>query len=263
MTVAVTGLDLVQRRRGLLAWSAGFAVYVLLIVGMYPSFKDSTGLDEFATNSPEMAALFGITGSLTEPAGWLNANIYANFLPLVLLLLAIGYGAMAIAGQEERGTLALVQVLPISRRRVVLEKAGALAVQVAVVGAVSFVCSLAGRAFDLDVPVADLAWTTVTATLLGIAFGLLALAVGAATGERVHAIAVAGGIAAASYLVASLAPVSDFFHAIRWTSLFFWSVSDDQIGTGVSVADVVVLAATAVLLTVVAVVAYERHDLRG
>jgi hypothetical protein len=86
--------------------------------------------------------------------------------------------------------------------------------------------------------------------------------VGAATGERVHAIAVAGGIAAASYLVASLAPVSDFFHAIRWTSLFFWSVSDDQLGTGVSVADVVVLAASAAMLSAVAVVAYERHDLR-
>ena len=46
-----------------------------------------------------VAALFGATGSLTSPTGWLNANIYSNFLPLVVLLLTIGYGASAIAGQ--------------------------------------------------------------------------------------------------------------------------------------------------------------------
>lgn len=137
--IAVARVDLGQRSRALVGWSVGLAAYVLVIVAMYPTFKNATSLNKFVTESPGIAALFGISGSLTDPVGWLDANIYANFLPLVLLLLGIGYGAMAIAGQEERGTLGFVQVLPIARSRVVLEKIGAMAVQVAIVGVVTFV----------------------------------------------------------------------------------------------------------------------------
>jgi ABC-2 type transport system permease protein len=263
VNLAVARLDLGQRGRGLFFWSLGFAAYVLVVVVLYPSFKDSASLDDFVTESPGLAAAFGITGSLTDPAGWLNANIYANFLPLVLLLVGIGYGAMAIAGQEERGTLALVQVLPIARRRVLVEKIVVLVVQVAVVGAVCFVSCLVGRAFELDVPVADLAWTSAAAVLLAVDFGLVALAAGAFTGERAQALGIAGGAAALFYLVASLAPVVDAFDAIKWTSLWYWSVSDGQLSTGVSVADITVLVVVGVVLAASAVVCYDRHDIHG
>ena len=64
-----------------------------------------------------MAALFGVTGTLTSPAGWVDANAYTNFLPLIMLLLTIGYGAAAIAGQNDDGTLGLLVVLPLARRQ--------------------------------------------------------------------------------------------------------------------------------------------------
>ena len=38
-------------------------------------------------------------------------------VPLLLLIAAIGAGAGAIAGEEERGTLDLLLSLPVSRRR--------------------------------------------------------------------------------------------------------------------------------------------------
>jgi ABC-2 type transport system permease protein len=263
VSVAVAGLDLGQRRRALIAWALGFGAYVLVIVAMYPSFKDSTSLNDFVEQSPGMAALFGISGSLTDPAGWLNANIYANFLPLILLLVSIGYGAHAIAGQEDRGTLALVQVLPISRPAVIVQKMLALKVQVLVVALVCFLVCLAGRAFEVDVSIANLAWTTLAAAIMAIDFGLLALAVGALTGERGHALAVAGGLAAAFYLIASLAPLVGFFDNIKWTSLWYWSVSDNQLVEGVRVLDFVVLIGAGIAMAAFGVVAYRRHDLRG
>ena len=58
------------------------AAYVLMVVALYPAFQDSPELDSFAESSPGAAALFGISGSLTTPVGWLSANIYANFFPL-------------------------------------------------------------------------------------------------------------------------------------------------------------------------------------
>ena len=105
MRTDVTRLDLVGRRRALLGYSVGAALYAFVIVALYPSFEHSTGLDSLTKNSPTIAALLGAVGSITSPAGWLSVNLYANFFPLLVLLATIGYGASSLAGQDEEGTL--------------------------------------------------------------------------------------------------------------------------------------------------------------
>ena len=86
MHADVTRLDLRLRRRSLLGYTAGMALYALIIVALYPQFKDSVSLNQITKNGSAVAALFGATGSLTSPAGWLDTNIYVNFLPLIMLL---------------------------------------------------------------------------------------------------------------------------------------------------------------------------------
>ncbi len=127
------------------------ALYTFVVVALYPAFKDSTSLDDFIKNDSTAAALFGVTGSLTSSGGWLNGNIYANFFPLVMLLLTLGYGAASLAGQDEDGTLCLVVTLPLRRTAIVLQKLGAMGVQAAILAAVVGACVFAGRWFDLTV----------------------------------------------------------------------------------------------------------------
>src|SRR6478736_1937862 len=98
-------LDLRLRRRMLIGTAVGAAAYLALIVAIYPSFRHDTSLDAMITSNPAAAAAFGITGSITSPAGWLDANMYANFGPLLAMLLTVGYGAAAIAGQDADGLL--------------------------------------------------------------------------------------------------------------------------------------------------------------
>src|ERR1017187_4136439 len=90
MHTEVALLDLRLRRRSLLGYTLGMACYTLLIVVLYPQFKDSTSLNQLTQQGSTAAALFGLTGSLTSPTGWLAANIYENFLPLVMLLITVG-----------------------------------------------------------------------------------------------------------------------------------------------------------------------------
>ena len=118
MRLEVFRLDLGMRRRLLLVYALGMSLYALIIVALYPTFEHSTGLDNLTKNSPTMAALFGATGSITSPSGWLEVNLYASFFPLSVLLATIGYGASSLAGQDEDGTLAMVTTLPIRCRRV-------------------------------------------------------------------------------------------------------------------------------------------------
>ena len=187
----VLALDLAGRRRVVLGYVLGMILYTLIIVALYPAFEHSTSLNNLTKDSPTIAALFGAVGSLTSPSGWLNVNLYANFFPLVVLLATIGYGASCLAGQDEEGTLAMVVTLPFRRRRVTIEKVAALAVQAAAIVVVTTVVIAAGRLFDVHLGTGYLLDASVGVLVLGIDFGLVALAVGAISGNRGTALGVA------------------------------------------------------------------------
>jgi ABC-2 type transport system permease protein len=257
----VATLDLRLRRKSLIGYSAGMAIYVLMVVALYPSFKDSADLDSFTASSPGLAAAFGISGSLTSPTGWLSANIYANFFPLILLMMTVGYGAFCLAGQERDGHLELVMSLPFSRRQVVVQKVVVLLIQATIFSLVVFLSSLAGRAFDLTVDVSHLASTTLGIAVLGVAFGLLAMALGARTGNRGEALGIASGVAAASYLISSMAPLVSWLEPLRYASLFYWAVGNGQLDNGLSLGSLAVLLAVSVVFALAAVRLFDRHDL--
>src|SRR5215475_5299567 len=124
MRADIIWLDLAARRRSLTGYALGLAAYALVVVALYPAFKNSSSLDKLIQADPAAAALFGVTGSISSSGGWLDGNLYANFFPLILLLLTVGYGAASLAGQNEDRTLALMTALPIRRHTIVLQKVG-------------------------------------------------------------------------------------------------------------------------------------------
>jgi beta-exotoxin I transport system permease protein len=258
----IARLDISGRRRSLLAYTLGMAAYVLVVVALYPAFEHSASLDKLIRDDSTAAALFGVTGPLSTSAGWLNGNIYANFLPLVLLLMTVGYGAGSLAGQDEDGTLCLIATLPVRRRKIVVDKVAAMALQAAALAAAVAACVLAGRFFDLTVTFEHAVAVSVAVCLLGLDFGLVAMAAGALTGSRGTAIGAGSAVAAVSYLVGSLASVVSWLHPARFASLFYWSVGNDQIARGVGLADYAVLLGAAVVAGYAAVAAFERLDLR-
>lgn len=259
MLADITRLDLRLRRRSTIWYAAGMALYALVVVVLYPSFKHQTSLDSLSGSAA--AALFGITGPLTSPDGWLNANIYSNFFPLIMLLLTIGYGAAALAGQDEDGTLALITALPVRRRAILLQKVAAMAVQALLLAAAVAICVLIGRGFQLNISPASTIAVSAALLIMGLDFGLVTMAVGAVTGRRGTALGVGAGLAAVSYLVSSLASAISAIRPGRYFSLFYWSVGNDQISRGVSMADFTVLIVVGLAVLMAAVLAFRRADL--
>ncbi len=259
MGAEVLLLDLRLRRRMLLGYTLGMALYALVVVALYPQFKDAASLNKLSGSAA--AALFGVTGSLTSPAGWLDGNLYQNFLPLVMLLVTIGYGASCVAGQDEEGTLALAVTLPLTRRRVLLQKVAALGIQAAVLALATMICVLVGRSFELSVSVADLAGISLGVALLGLDFGLLALAVGSWTGSRGLALAVSASLAAASYLASSLAAAVPWIRPAKYASLFYWSIANGQLEKGIGAAGAGLLLLVGGVLILLSVTAFRRIDL--
>ena len=261
MLADIIWLDIANRRRSIAGYCLGMAVYALIVVAMFPAFKTSTSLDNLIRNDATAAALFGVNGPISSTGGWLNGNIYANFFPLIMLLLTIGYGAACLAGQDEDGTLGTLAALPVRRGAIVAQKAAAMAVQAAGLAVTVAVLVIIGRSFQLSVTVTAVTAVSAAVFLMGLDFGLVTMAIGALTGRKGTAIGVGTALAAASYLVRSLAPVVSWISPGRYASLFYWSVGNGQISQGVSLGDFAVLIATGLCALAATLIAFRRLDI--
>ncbi|MGH3509020.1 MAG: ABC transporter permease subunit [Nocardioidaceae bacterium] len=261
MSADIARLDLRLRRRSTLGYVLGLLCYAALIVVLYPAFEHDASLNQLTTDNATMSALLGATGSLTSPEGWMSANLYANFVPLFALFMTLGYGAAAVAGQDEDGTLGGLVALPVDRGRLLGEKLVALAVLSLPIAVATLAADLLGPAFDLHLGTGPLIGTTIGVALMAFDFGLVALVVGAWTGRRGTALGVAVTVAAVSYVIGSLAPVVHWIHPLRFLSLFYWSVGNQQLTEGLHPGAAVLLCAVGAALLLTGLHGFRRLDI--
>lgn len=247
----------------------GFSTYIVLmvaaIVAIYPSLGHNAGLDELVRSYPgTLKAFLGFGGVVdySSATGYLGIELFSLVLPGLMIAAAVGAGARAIAGEEEHATLDLLLANPISRRRLVLEKASALAAFVALLAFIAFASlAVSTTAAGLHISVGHLAAAAAATGLLGFLYGSIALTIGAATGRRGLALAVAGGAAGAAYVANALGSLVDALRPLREASPFYQYGTVDPLRHGLTFAHATPLGAAAVALVAVAVVAFARRDL--
>jgi ABC-2 type transport system permease protein len=251
--------------RGLVWWSIGLVGLAALMLAFYPSIRDNPSLNELVENYPEALkgfVSFGGTFDYTTGAGYLGSELFSFMVPLLLLVAAIGAGARAIAGEEESGTLDLLLANPVSRRRVVVEKLGALVAELVVLGAALWVALwVGGQVVDLGVSAANLGAATVSASLLALLFGCVALLVGSASGHRGRAIGVASAIAVAAYFLNALAPLADALEPFQRFSPYYWYAAGDPLRSGLDLGRLGVLVAVTAVVAALAPLAFDRRDI--
>jgi ABC-2 type transport system permease protein len=254
-------------RRSFLWWSVGIVGLVAMIVAVYPSVRDNPGLNKLVEDYPEALKAFIAFGGAVDyasPAGYLGSELFSFMLPLVFLLALVGRAAAILAGEEEAGTLESLLANPISRRRLVLEKLGALVAEAVGLGGVLWLSLVVGtRIAGMEVGALRLAAASVAALLLALAFGTVAFAIGAATGHRARAIAVTAALAVASYLVNGLAPLVDALDPFQKLSLFFHYAASDPLRSGLDGPHVAVLVLVAVVASAVSPFLFERRDIHA
>jgi beta-exotoxin I transport system permease protein len=251
-----------EQRKALLWWAFGLVSACLVTTAFYPSIhENAASFERLLESLPEgLRKAFG--EDFASPAGYLQARLFSIFAPVLFLIFAIGAGSRAIAGEEEHKTLDLLLSTPVPRRRVLVDKA--LAMLAATVG-LGLVLALAivvsGPPFEIAVSTANVAAAVADCVLLAIAFGAIALAVGAGTGRRSVAIGLTAGLAAGSYLIDVLALSVDGLGWLQHLSAFFYYRAPDPIAQGLDPWDAAILATIAIVATGIAVVAFDRRDL--
>ena len=257
-----------DRRRGAMGWALGTVFGVAAIVGLWPSVRGNSDIEELVENLPTgLRAAFGMEDGvgLSSAPGYLQARLFSTILPIILVVYAIGLGARIIGGAEEDGTLQLVTAAPVTRRRIAVERLAASTLLVLITVVVGLVTTLAlGAAVGIfdDVSIGRLLVDFLAVTELGLLMLALAFAAGAATGRRGSALSFASGIGVGTYVLHALAASAEVVRPLRVLSPWWWFLDRNLLvhdPTFLSVGLPIVLA---VIVSFVGVLAYERRDLR-
>jgi ABC-2 type transport system permease protein len=157
-----------------------------------------------------------------------------------------------------------VLAAPVSRTRLVLERALALGLETAIVALVTWLAFwLLDPLFDLgSVSAGKLAAAVASLALGAYVLGLLALAVGALTGRRAVALGVGAAVASVAFLFTTLAPLSDTLTARRELSPGWQAFGYRPVVEGIDWGAIALLGAEGAVLLAAAVWAFGRRDVR-
>lgn len=249
-----------DQRRSLIGWSIGLMATVGMMAAIWPSFADMDLTKMMEQYPDSLKEAFNVT-DMSTASGYLNAELFSFMIPAMFIIFAVGRGARLIAGEEEDGTLETLATLPVTRSRVLVEKAAALITGVGVLSVVLWLSMVAGSAVvGMDIPASYALNASIAMFCFGLEFGLVALAVSAGTGRRGLAIAVASAFAAASYLLFLMGRLVDTFQAYLWLSPFEQALREGPLGP-VLPPIMAIMALVGVVALAASVPVFHRRDL--
>ena len=245
-------------------WAASLAAYAAFIVSFFPSIRDSPSFATALEDYPDaLKELFGGEAGfdLTSGPGFIGAELYYLALPILLAIVAIGYGA-ALGAEQESGLTDLILSNPLSRRRVIVERALTIIVAVGLLtGVVTLVVFIGDGFVDLDIGLSRLLAAATGNVVLAVLHGLVALTAAAATGKRTLAVGTATAVFALGYLLHVAAGFIDWLEPAKVLSPYYHATGSSPLATGWSLDNLAVLVVASSLALAAAVFAFDRKDL--
>jgi ABC-2 type transport system permease protein len=262
--IELVGGPLRAMRRAVFWWCLGLAALVAATISIWPAFKGSSGLSQAIDQLPAgVVQAFGLADFGT-PAGFLRANLYDFFVPLLIVIAAVVLANGQTASEEASGRLELYLAQPIDRRAVLLGRAIAALVALAVISVVLLIVQLgADAAVDLGIDTGYLVSTIALCILLGALHGSLAVAIAGVRARPSLVLGVGIGVAVAGCVVASLFPLSSVLAPWRHISPWDWAFGGNPLEQATDLWRYAALAVPSVILTTIGVFAVARRDISG
>lgn len=259
MLSTITLKTLKERKLSTLIYSAGLFVFALMFTALHEDFARE--IDNFADSFPDtISAFVGDISAAASPEGWLAIELYGLFLPIILAIIGVGFGASAIGKEEKSGTLELLLASPVSRSSIFVQKSLAIVLQLAIVStAVWLGVALGSLLFTFDVSLVKVFWASLSGLLMGLVFGSVALATQAITGKRSIGIGLGSGVVAVTYIASVVSQLVESLSFLRYFSPFHYYDESTVIQQGPG-GYMLVLVGTIIILYIVAHVAFTRRD---
>jgi ABC-2 type transport system permease protein len=259
MLATVFTKTILDRWRGMAIGAASLAALLLFAMAVYRQIDLS-----IYTDLPEaFLTLVGIPEDADVASLAYNA-IYNSYGSLAMGGLVIAMGAAAIAGEERKGTMAMLLGNPVSRTHVLVSKAAAMLLLVALGGLVLWAAGVAAPEL-LEVSVTGIHIGAFTVHLVGstLFYGLLALAIGSWTGRSGMAAGTTAGVMVLSFFAVGIFPLVEGWEDLAKAFPWYYYSGSEPLLNGIHWGHLAALAAGSIVLFLIALLGVNRRDLRG
>lgn len=247
--------------RSTLAWAIGLAAATMLYLPIYPSIGGSAQMQDMINAlPPEMTKALNYDQIATGP-GYTQATLFGLIGFLLMSLASVGWGAAAVAGDEESGLLELTLAHSVTRVQVVLERALAMTVRTVVLSTLVWVLVLAlNGPSKLDINPGNLGGAVVLFAGLALLSGTAALFAGALTGRKTYAVAAGAAVAVLGYVFNALGRQSPDVEWLLSLSPYHWAYGNSPVSNGADWGAAWGLLGISAALVVLAATALHRRD---
>lgn len=231
-------LALHRRRRMLLGLLFGMVVFETLITVITSTVPPGDVFGARRTPPGAFKAFSGSNGdvSIASYPGLLGAGLTHPFWIALHLTVIGSLGAAAVAADVESGTIELLMTRPLSRRRLLAERTGALVAASVLLNAAATLTIALGVAFSPTLRAAVPEGGVFAAGLMGcaLAFGLTGpvLAVSALSRRRAHVIGAAVALGAVGFALNFVALAWSPASSLRYVSPFHYYAPGDVLAHG-------------------------------
>jgi len=253
---------LYDKKNFVIGWSLGMIAMIGLTLAFFPSLSKGNGYEQLLSSIPkQFQSLLGDLGAYRTAAGYLGSAVFELRVPLIALPMAIILGINLSVGEEAAGQLYQLLAQPISRGSVVLQKWFALLVCMVVIHAAGLI-GIEGvlLAINRTIPLGIILNQLLMSTLLCVAIGSVAMAIGFGSGRKGLSTAVASLIVFGSYLVTSFATQVSWLKWADYASLFRYYHPSIVVKQGLNMQHISVLSVVAFVALMVGILAFNRRD---
>jgi ABC-2 type transport system permease protein len=258
MFAELLGHELKERR-----WSALILGAVIGGMGVF-IFALTSGLSDAIsqlTNGfpPQVTAFIG-GGSA---GGYAVGELFNLIAPAAMVGYAVVVGGSTIAGEEDKGTMSILSAQPVTRASIVCSKS--LGLLAGLIGASVLLwagVAISSAGYKIGLNLGGLTAICVHLLFLAIAFGAIAVAIGALTGNPGLATGIAAALAVAAYVANAMLPLAKLGDWAKLSPWYYFSGSD-PLSNGIDGWHLLVLAAIAAVAVAVAFFGFARRDLKG
>ncbi len=252
-----------SRSRGqILGWGIGLGLYAGYMVGFFDNIIGMRAQFEELKSAypPEIQALVG-GADLFSPSGFVHTYLF-SYTTIILGILAVLAGSGLLVSDEEDGTLDLLLGHPVSRTRLFLGRASALAVTlVAVLGIIWLASVIGSLRSSIGLGAGEMALPFVSLLAVLLLFASLALLFSMLLPSRRMAASAAGVVLVASFLLDVAAEMDPGLETISQFSPLHYYQGGMAI-EGMEWGWVLGLVALAVLFGAAALWLFQRREIR-
>jgi ABC-2 type transport system permease protein len=239
-------------------------LYIFWIASFFPSVKPMMSIYDEMLQNPTFKALIGELGSMGTFSGFISAEVF-SYMGLVLGAYIAFLTASFAAGEIEQKSSELMLSLPVSRERVLLSRFAVLLPIIAVIAIIMLLAIYLG-AWYVDEPIdmvrCGYGMLFMVAFMLAVGGGSMLLSAVMSDGRKAAFASI--GILLAMFLVENIGSIVTSIDWARQLSLFHYMAVAKLISNpdaAVNLNNLGVLLAAAIILLVLAVIAYKRRDI--